>query len=86
MFYRVFHSRYFRPTEIKELLGDSAKAKKVLGWESKVSIEKIAEIVNCPVINAGEGINEHPTQALLDAYTIINNKRKENYDLYICTK
>ena len=36
---------YFRPTEINELLGDSAKAKKLLGWESKVSIEKIAEIM-----------------------------------------
>ena len=49
------------------------------------SSKQIAEIVNCPVINAGEGINEHPTQALLDAYTIINNKRSlENITVAIC--
>jgi aspartate carbamoyltransferase catalytic subunit len=29
-----------------------------------------AEIVEAPVINAGDGTNEHPTQALLDAATI----------------
>ena len=47
--------------------------------------KQIAEIVSCPVINAGEGINEHPTQALLDAYTIINNKRSlENITVSIC--
>lgn len=31
---------------------------------------RVAEIVECPVINAGDGTNEHPTQALLDAATI----------------
>lgn len=30
--------------------------------------------VNCPVINAGDGWNQHPTQALLDAYTLIKHK------------
>jgi len=34
------------------------------------SAELVAEIVSAPVINAGDGINEHPTQALLDAATI----------------
>ena len=29
-----------------------------------------AEIMDCPVINAGDGTNEHPTQALLDAAAI----------------
>lgn len=29
-----------------------------------------AEIIDFPVINAGDGQNEHPTQALLDQYTI----------------
>ncbi|MCH9611202.1 MAG: Aspartate carbamoyltransferase catalytic subunit [Chlamydiales bacterium] len=29
-----------------------------------------AEVASCPVINAGDGCNEHPTQALLDLYTI----------------
>jgi len=30
----------------------------------------VAAIMDCPVINAGDGTNEHPTQALLDAATI----------------
>ena len=30
----------------------------------------LSEKVNCSVINAGDGSNEHPTQALLDALTI----------------
>ena len=34
--------------------------------------KQISEILSCPIINAGEGINEHPTQALLDALTIKN--------------
>lgn len=32
--------------------------------------EELAEGSGVPVINAGDGINEHPTQALLDLYTI----------------
>jgi aspartate carbamoyltransferase catalytic subunit len=32
--------------------------------------ERVAGIMECPVINAGDGTNEHPTQALLDAATI----------------
>ena len=47
--------------------------------------KQISEIVSCPVINAGEGINEHPTQALLDAYTIVSKKRSlENITVAIC--
>ncbi|MEQ7052559.1 aspartate carbamoyltransferase catalytic subunit [Paenibacillaceae sp. P-4] len=33
-------------------------------------LEQIAERVNMPLINAGDGNNEHPTQALLDLYTM----------------
>lgn len=32
--------------------------------------EELARRVSCPVINAGDGVREHPTQALLDAATI----------------
>ena len=31
---------------------------------------RVAEIMDAPVINAGDGTNEHPTQALLDAAAI----------------
>ena len=34
----------------------------------------LSQKVNCTVINAGDGRREHPTQALLDALTIINRK------------
>jgi aspartate carbamoyltransferase catalytic subunit len=30
----------------------------------------LTDIVSCPIINAGDGANAHPTQALLDLYTI----------------
>ncbi len=30
----------------------------------------LAEALKIPVVNAGDGVNEHPTQALLDLYTI----------------
>ena len=39
------------------------------------SAEKISNLLDCPVINAGEGVNEHPTQALLDAFTILSHKK-----------
>ena len=34
----------------------------------------ISEFVNCPVINAGDGMHEHPTQSLLDLLTIREHK------------
>lgn len=34
----------------------------------------IAQNVSASVINAGDGINEHPTQAILDAFSIIEKK------------
>ena len=30
----------------------------------------VADIMDCPVVNAGDGTGEHPTQALLDAATL----------------
>ncbi len=33
--------RYFRPTEVNQLLGDSTKALKKLGWKNKTSLEEI---------------------------------------------
>jgi aspartate carbamoyltransferase len=38
------------------------------------SVEELAKGSDVPVINAGDGIGEHPTQALLDLYTIWKNK------------
>ena len=45
----------------------------------------IAFIMDCPVINAGDGTNEHPTQALLDAATIRHRLgRIEGLKIAIC--
>jgi aspartate carbamoyltransferase catalytic subunit len=35
----------------------------------------MAQHLDVPVINAGDGLHEHPSQALLDAYTILRNKK-----------
>jgi aspartate carbamoyltransferase catalytic subunit len=37
-------------------------------------VKLLAENVDCSVINAGDGTNEHPTQALVDAATIMQAK------------
>ncbi|SHG66740.1 aspartate carbamoyltransferase [Jatrophihabitans endophyticus] len=34
------------------------------------AVNRIATWVGCSVVNAGDGTHEHPTQALLDAYTL----------------
>jgi aspartate carbamoyltransferase catalytic subunit len=38
----------------------------------------MASHLKIPVINAGDGMHEHPTQALLDAYTILRHKKTIN--------
>ena len=38
------------------------------------AVHLLARKVDCSVINAGDGVHEHPTQALLDALTIRRNK------------
>lgn len=42
------------------------------------SVAEIAKKIgdNCSIINAGNGCSEHPTQALLDAYTILHHHKK----------
>lgn len=40
------------------------------------SVERSANIVDIPVINAWDWANQHPTQALLDVYTILKEKWK----------
>ncbi len=38
-------ARYFRPTEVDVLLGDAAKARKVLGWEPKVNFDQLIDMM-----------------------------------------
>jgi GDPmannose 4,6-dehydratase len=39
--YVKFDARYLRPTEVDYLKGDSAKARRVLGWRNETSFEKL---------------------------------------------
>jgi GDPmannose 4,6-dehydratase len=41
----VVDKRYFRPTEVDVLLGDSTKAKKALGWQPKVTFDKLVDMM-----------------------------------------
>ncbi|MCB2014767.1 MAG: aspartate carbamoyltransferase catalytic subunit [Sphingobium sp.] len=48
----------------------------VIRHGSSGAVQLIADKVDCPVLNAGDGWHEHPTQALLDALTI---RRRRGY-------
>ena len=51
--------RYFRPTEVEQLLGDSSKARKELNWKNKISLEKlISEMIK-------EDLNEARKESML---------------------
>jgi GDPmannose 4,6-dehydratase len=43
--YVKFDPRYLRPTEVDALVGDSSKARKVLGWTPKVLTPELAQIM-----------------------------------------
>ncbi len=60
-----------------ESLRDTALTVAALGVDALVirhpssgAAHRVTEWVDCPVINAGDGTHEHPTQALLDAFTL----------------
>jgi len=46
----------------------------VLRHGEKGAAQRAAAVSTVPIINAGDGIGEHPTQTLLDLYTIWNEK------------
>lgn len=60
--------RYFRPTEVNALLGDSRKARELLGWEPKVSFtELVREMLQADIAEAEK-------EALLkrEGYKVLN--------------
>lgn len=66
-----------------ESLIDTAKTIQALGADFVVVRHSssgvphlLSEQIDASIINAGDGINEHPTQALLDAFTIRDKKGK----------
>lgn len=42
----------------------------ILRYDEEGGAKRAAEVSRVPIINAGDGTGEHPTQALLDLYTI----------------
>lgn len=48
----------------------------VIRHPSSGSAKFVAQNTSASVINAGDGINEHPTQALLDAFSILEVKER----------
>ena len=72
-----------------ESLKDTAQTLEAMGAEliiirhsSSGSAARLAQSgwVNSHIINAGDGMHEHPTQALLDAYTIRNHFPEHDRD------
>lgn len=64
-----------------ETLIDTARNLEAMGIDIVVirhnaggAAKLISRNINACVINAGDGFNEHPTQGLLDVYTILQNK------------
>lgn len=60
-----------------ECLGDTLKTLAAMNPDALViraaendAAQKAAQVFKCPIINGGDGTNEHPTQALLDALTL----------------
>ena len=50
------HPKYYRPTEVDSLLGDATKAKTILGWEAKTSLN---ELVKKMVHSDWEKVKKH---------------------------
>ncbi|HEY6305190.1 MAG TPA: aspartate carbamoyltransferase catalytic subunit [Candidatus Angelobacter sp.] len=65
-----------------ETLVDTGKTLQALGADCIVvrhpasgAPNVLARNLHIPIINAGDGMHEHPSQALLDAYTMLRHKR-----------
>ncbi len=54
--------RYYRPTEVDYLKGDPSKAKKVLGWQPKVTFKELAKLMTDADMKLAENekiLNDH---------------------------
>ena len=41
----IIDPRYFRPSEVDILIGDASKARSELGWEAKVGLEELCQMM-----------------------------------------
>ena len=74
--------RYYRPTEVEQLIGDASKARKKLGWTHRTNFEElVAEMVesdlrSCREKNPGATIAPRSETGLVE---ILKRARAENY-------
>jgi len=61
--------RYFRPTEVDVLLGDSTKAQKILGWKPKVTFDQLIDTMVKADLEPGK-----KEKTLLDAGYSMGNR------------
>lgn len=57
----------------------------ILRHPKRGSALEASQVSSCPIINAGDGDGEHPTQTLIDLYTILQCQcRLDNLNIVIC--
>ena len=56
----------------------------VMRHKQRGAAEAASKVANIPIINAGDGDGEHPTQALLDLYTIVSNVHRDDITITLC--
>lgn len=56
--------RYFRPTEVDQLIGDASKARRQLGWEPTVHFQELVRMmVDADMQSVRRGIEDTPRSA-----------------------
>ena len=45
LLYSFINEKYYRPAEVDVLLGDSTKARTILGWHPKTSFDQLIEMM-----------------------------------------
>jgi len=53
------------------VIGGYGPATIIIRYDKKGGLEEAPKFAGVPIINAGDGTGQHPTQALLDLYTIV---------------
>jgi GDPmannose 4,6-dehydratase len=69
--------RYFRPAEVETLLGDAAKARRVLGWQPKISFKELVRLMvesDLKIAQRERLLTDAPEEFAL-------NKHHENYQI-----
>ncbi len=69
--------RYFRPAEVETLLGDASKARRVLGWEPKISFKELVRLMvesDMKIAQRERLLTDAPEEFAV-------NKQHENYQI-----